>query len=950
MMWVMATVVGAVAAPHFLDLGTLLVEVEGSARSLGGARPTAALAVLLINANRRVSADAVGEALWADGRRRSTSTLESHLWRLRQVLEPRREPGQPPSVLVTESGGYRLVASADQVDSLRFEHLVEDAAGLLRQGSPHRALRRCEEALALWRGRPFEPVADREWAMPTVARLLECRAQLDERRVAALLGTGEPERALLELEAVLARFPLREQLWGQRMLAAYRCGRVDAALQAFQTARRLLVDELGVEPGEELRQLHGRILAEDPTLNVARPPHDDSTPPGDLVRLPARSSRLIGRGPELADLDADLRRCSLVTLTGAAGTGKTRLAVEAARTVADAFPDGIWFVDLTPAQRAEQVADAVASALGAPVPPTGSRDDAVRMFTRDRRMLLLLDNCEQVLDEVAGIVERLLASGPELTVLLTSREALELDDERVVVVEPLGLPEGTSDGSHRAASVELFLERLGNRAGAARNGEVDRDALVARICRAVDGIPLAIELAAARARTFSLAEVAEQVELDPSALSQVGARRAGHRSTVRAAIEWSHRLLTPDEQILHRSVSVLPGPFTLLAAAAVAGTDLPRTAELLADLAHRSLVVPLGSRTSGRPSRFAQLTTVRGHGTRALADAGETANRRDRRNAWLAELVTRNRPRLGTPEETAWFERLDDDLAAVRATLQHTLVDAPSPVGAQIVAHTGMYWYSREATLEGRRWTELATQLRGELPPFAAALLDVSLGAFWGFAGRGDLAGVLSNRGLQAVHTLSADLSTEELLVLGDQLTVLSGCLWMSGEPRRATKVIDRVATIVDDTGDPTLHLLHRIRSGVTRLGREDPTRILAEAVTAHDDALVAGNHFAIWFSATLAALAAVAAGDVTTALHWSDTSLAELERAGETSAPLQRELRGNILVLAGRFSDALDSYDVARRHNGRAGVQWPSLGPTAGLLERARSAGRSRPSAPDPS
>lgn len=252
-----------------------------------------------------------------------------------------------------------------------------------------------------------------------------------------------------------------------------------------------------------------------------------------------------------------------------------------------------------------------------------------------------------------------------------------------------------------------------------------------------------------------------------------------------------------------------------------------------------------------------------------------------------------------------------------------------------------MYWYSREATLEGRRWTELAARHPGEVPPFAATLLDLSLGAFWGFAGRGDLAGPLSDRGLRGVHALSADLSAEELLVLGDQLTVLSGCLWMSGEPRRAGDVLDRVATIVDDTGDPTLHLLHRIRSGVIRLGREDPTRILAEAATAHDDALVAGNHFAIWFSATVAALAAVAAGDVTTALHWSDTSLGELERTGETSAPLQRELRGNILVLAGRFADALDSYDVARRHNGRAGVPWPSLGLTAGLLERARAAGK---------
>ncbi|MDQ1429034.1 MAG: hypothetical protein QOK39_2510 [Acidimicrobiaceae bacterium] len=924
------------SAPHFMDLGEILVEVDQTIRTPGGPRPAAALALLMINANRRVTADAITAALWDDGRPRSISTLESHLWRLRQVLEPHRPAGHRSSVLLTESGGYRLVVTADQVDSLRFESLLEDASVLLRQRQPDRALQRCDQARALWRGRPFDPVTDREWAAPAVARLQECRAQLDERHVDALLGVGEPERALRELETALGDHPLREHLWAQRMLATYRTGRTDAALETFQKARRVFLDELGIEPGEQLRSLHQRILSKDPALTEQEPARE--LPPGPdsggvVVHLPPRTTRLIGRADELARLTQLVRQHSLVTVTGSAGTGKTRLAAEAACDVVETFPDGIWFVDLTATEDTDQVADAISTALGTPLPPTGSRDDAIRMFTRDRRMLLLLDNCEHVLDEVATLTDALRRTGPELSVLATSREPLDTDHEHVFALGPLALP-GSEQAGRVAAAVELFLERLHGRADALSVDTVD-PSTAARICRAVDGVPLAIELAAARARTFSLRDVAEQVEADPAALSQVGRARRGHRATVHAAVEWSYRLLTPGEQALHRTVSLLPGPFTLAAASAAAGRDPTDAADLLADLAHRSLLAPLGPREPGRPSRFAQLATVRGHGTRALVEAGEAEAHRCLRNEWVRALATTARPRLGTPQERSWFDQLDDDYATLRGVLQHTLVDEPSPTGAEIIARTGMYWYSRGALLEGRRWTELAGRATAGVTPFASAMVDLSLSAIWGFTGRGDLAGSLCDRGLGQVPTA---LAPDDELLLGDHLTTVAGCLWTAGERQRALEVLDRVEQILRRTGDPTLALLHRIRVAATEIGHRRCADIVADMAAAHETAGEADNQFASWFSATVAGLAALACRDGSTALHWSSISIAELDGAGQYQVPLQLELRGNALTLLGRFDEALRCYSAARTQNIRAGVPWPGVSGTAALLAQARA------------
>jgi DNA-binding SARP family transcriptional activator len=499
--------------PRFRDLGPLQVVHAGSVQPVRGERLEAALGLLLIHAGAPVGAEALGEAMWGEeGVERSARTVDSHVWRLRRLLEPDRVAGAPPTVLVREPGGYRLVADANRIDSARFAMLATEAAEQLAAGGADRALRCAEEAAALWRGRPYGTAADTPWARAAVARLLEIRGRLRETHVGALLGTGAVDRALVDLESALDEEPLREQLWAYR-IAAYRdSGRRSEALATYAKARRVLIDELGIEPGPQLRALHAALLRDDT-------PEDTPSAPTPRVPEQRRSSRrtptasrgrLVGRDRALAELLDVLGAGSLVTLTGAAGCGKTRLALEAADRVASRFPDGVCFVDLTSAAP-ERVPDAVSSAVELPIAGSDDPADALRRFVASRRMLVVLDNCEHVLDAAAELVDAVFVGatdrptgGSGSAVLTTSREPLEVDGEHVQRLAPLPVD----------AAVELFLERLDEPAS--------DETVVAEIAAAVDGLPLALELAAGRARVYSLAEIAAQVRADASTLSRIG--------------------------------------------------------------------------------------------------------------------------------------------------------------------------------------------------------------------------------------------------------------------------------------------------------------------------------------------------------------------------------------------------------------------------------------------
>lgn len=921
----------------FRDLGDLRVEVHGRERGPGGRRPAALLTALLVHANERVPVDLLGAAVWPDGSPRATSTLESHLWRLRQVLEPDRAPGRPSAVLRTEPGGYRLVVGTDQVDSLRFAELAWDTDRRLADGRADEGVALAEQARALWRGRPFAAVADQPWAAPAVARLEELRSQLGERYVEALLETGRADAALVELETALVEHPLRERLWTHLMVASYRAGRVDEALAAYTRVRALLRDELGTEPGEELRETHRRVLAADPALRgVHSLPAVTRAAAPVLSALPRWTTRLVGRDDDVARLLDLVRETRLVTVRGPAGVGKTRLAVEAAREAAPGFPDGVRFVDLTGTQDAGQVVDAVTSALALAASPVGSALEALAAFLRGRAVLLVLDDCEHVVDEVAQLAEDIARAAPAVRLLVTSRQQLEVEHETVVDLVPLALPDGDRPAG---AALELFLDRW-----TAEHGAVPTDEDLAharRVCRAVDGVPLALELAAARARTFSLVEVAEQTEQDPGALSGSGRRRRGARSSVFDAVARSYDLLDPAEQRLHRALSVLPGPFTVDAAAAVAGTSAERVADLLADLADRSLLSARRTAAPGRPTTFAQLTIVRAHAGRALDAAEESAAVRDRRAAWTLGLVA-GRPRLGAAAERSWSEAIADDLPTLRAVLHETLVERPSPLGLRIVAELGtMFWYQRDATLEGRRWLERAGEVSpsvpgDDLPADLGLRLAIDLASVRAFAGRADLAAPVRERAL--AELADHDPAPGEQLVVGDALVLLAVCLGLAGDAEQARTVLDAAVGIARRTGDATLDLLCRTRVALSEVGGHDPDAVFRDAVAIHAEAEAVDNRFAAWIAAGVAHLAAHAVGDGPVALHWSDACLLAVRRTGRRHAPFQLELRANTLSLLGRHVEARRLYDAARVHVDRAGLPWPSMPGTAPLLERTRA------------
>lgn len=934
---------GASAVAHdlrFRDLGPLVVRIAGSERSPGGPRPAAALALLLINANRRVDADALREALWGDGTgSRAASTLETHIFRLRKVVEPARRPGEPPAVVLSEPGGYRLIVAPDQVDSIRFAQLADDSTELLRTGQADRARRKSEEALGLWRGRPFESVADEIWAAPMVTRLLEVRAQLQEIRLQALLDEGDPAQALRDIAPILAEYPLRERLWAQRMLACYRCGRVEDALDTYRRARRHLLEELGVEPGTELRDLQAAVLAGDESRLGRRPASAAASPvPDGPVNLPRRTGSLFGREDDLDRIRAWCGTGSVLSIVGAGGCGKTRLAVEAARGLVDEFVDGVWFVDLTSVPDGDQVADAVVSTLGLAPASAGRPVEMLRSFVRDRRMLLVLDNCEHVVEGVAELVDALLVPGSELAVLATSREPLQVADEMMLTLGPLPVPAPPDDpavdpAAHQPVdpvelmtnpAVRLFLERAGSRVGDAA-GRPDELALVARICRSVDGVPLAVELAAARARAYSLTEIARQVAGDPTALAQVRRGAPTHQQSVWTAVEWSHRMLTATQQLVHRRVSIIAGPFTTTVAARLCDLTDAEAESVLVGLVHRSMIVPVGPVRPAGPTQFAQLATIRAHGRQELSTHHETDAVGRLRDRWVVDLI-RARPRSGHPDERHWFNAVEDDLAGIRGTLHDTLRQRPDPVGCFVAARLTMFWYFHGLVPEGSRWLALARDVPGAAA-FDSALATFGQAAERGLAQRMDAAGPLISEGLR----LGADRTPEQDVVFGEALVQLAGGVMLVGDQAMAADLAARALRIAERLGDEPLGLIARARLAM------NPLDSAADAAPEiYREATEAGNYYAAHQAANGAMVRALALGDVGAGLRWSDRVIG-LNRGHDVGqAPVVLEIRANLLTLAGQPVEAVRLYSAARFHNARAGVPWPSRVITATLLARA--------------
>ncbi|MGC7093023.1 BTAD domain-containing putative transcriptional regulator [Amycolatopsis lurida] len=665
---------------------TEVLTATGDALPVGGPRVRALLTLLLLDAGRVVSAEKLIEGLYGErAPANPANALQSQVSRLRQA-------GIAVDLL---PAGYRLDVDPATVDAHRFEQLAADGRRALAAGDHAGAAARLGDALALWRG---PALADAPLAASAATRLEELRLTALEDRIDADLGTGTRLGAqIAELGALIAAHPLRERLRGQLVRALHAGGRRAEALAAFEDARRTLAEELGVDPSPELAAIHLAVL------------RAESAPGNPRSTLPAALTSFVGRSAELRQVSTLLGDGRLVTLTGPGGAGKTRLAVEAARS----WPGETCLVELAPIDA--DVAQAVLSALGlreSTFPadragrPATPPADRLAAALATRNLLLVLDNCEHVVDEAAGLTARLLAACPALRVLATSREPLAITGEATLAVAPLPVAPPGSPPADAVTypAVRLFAER----AAAVRPGfTVDERTVgdVQRVCAALDGLPLAVELAAARVRSLPLGEIAVRLDDRFTLLSRGDRTAAPRHRTLRAVVEWSWGLLAPEEQALARRLAVFAGGASANAVAAVCG------AGEVGELAEKSLV------DLGPDGRYRMLETIKVFGAEKLAEAGETERlRRAHAEHFLAFAETAE-PHLRSAAQLDWLAALDADYENLLAALRWA-TEADPVLALRLVAPLCTYWWMRGRRSEGSMLSrDVAVRVGPEPPP-----------------------------------------------------------------------------------------------------------------------------------------------------------------------------------------------------------------------------------------
>ncbi|GHE82530.1 ATP-binding protein [Streptomyces fumanus] len=695
---------------------TQALRSDGSPVPVGGARLRALLAALALRAGRTVPAGLLADEVWgADPPADTAGALQALVGRLRRALGA--------DAVASADGGYRLTAAPDDVDLHRFEKLADEGARALADGDPAKAAVVLDDALALWRGPVLADLPDRtaEAARWETRRLDALRA-----RHTAALDLGHAERSLPELTALCDAHPLDEPLQALRLRALRDTGRTAEALAGYEEVRRHLADRLGTDPGPALRALHTELLSPEPDAGTPPGPRVPDRAPADAPRahrprgnLRARLTSFVGRDGDIRALRDDLRAARLVTLLGPGGAGKTRLSQEAAEAAGDIAPDGVWLAELAPVDDPAAVPEAVLTAVGARETVLyGAGAEEIRAATERpgtaverlvehcgrRRMLIVLDNCEHVVDAAARLAEHLLAHCPHLTVLATSREPLGVPGELLRPVEPLPEP--------------AALELLADRGAAARPGfctEDDPEAC-AEICRRLDGLPLAIELAAARLRMLTPRQIADRLD-DRFRLLTSGSRTVLPRQqTLRAVVDWSWELLDEDEREVLRRLSVFAGGCDLAAAEAVCG---PAALDALGSLVDKSLVV--AAPTGDGEMRYRMLETVAEYAAERLDETGGRPAAERAHLVHYRELARTTDPALRGPGQLAAVARLEREYENLRTALRHAVAARDEQEALCLVLSLVWYWQLRDLRVEARTWCGEAMALGPD--PFTEPLV-----------------------------------------------------------------------------------------------------------------------------------------------------------------------------------------------------------------------------------
>jgi predicted ATPase/DNA-binding SARP family transcriptional activator len=703
-------------------LGPLEVRTDdGGTTGVGGARLRTLLILLALEPGRVVSSDLLIDGIWEnDPPMGAANALQALVSRLRRVL--------PGVAVESHPAGYRLVIDPDAVDVARFERLVMVGRSKLPDDADG-AARVLREALDLWRGPALLDVAGADFFRPAVARLSELRVAALEDRIEADLRLGRGRELTSELTSLVAEHPLRERMIGALMRALVADGRPAEALMVYDRARETLADELGADPSPRLSALHTAVLrgeldAEPETARetarktaaapaAARAVAPAAVDAGPRTNLRAGLTSFVGRDEDVIRVGKLVGEYRLTTLTGPGGAGKTRLSIEAARPLLDGLPDGVWVVELAPLIDEADVPQAVLAAMGLreqgpmSMGPMAEPFDGLVAALRTRSALLVLDNCEHLIGAVAALADRLLGECPRLRILATSREPLGITGEVLWPVEPLALPPEGAGAAEAASYAAVRL--LADRAAAARPGfEVtERTApAVIRICLALDGIPLAIELAAARLRTLSVEQLAERLD-DRFRVLTGGSRTALPRhQTLRAVVDWSWDLLTDAERVVLRRLAVFSGGATLEAAERVCA-EAADVLEPLDALADKSLLVVTSD------GRYRMLETIKAYGLARLEEAGERERVRQAHATYFAELAEAADPHLRRAEQLVWLRRLATDHDNLTAAVRGAIGAGDARTALRLVAAAGWYWWLSGHKAEGAELAAEALALPG---------------------------------------------------------------------------------------------------------------------------------------------------------------------------------------------------------------------------------------------
>ncbi|MFI1676472.1 AfsR/SARP family transcriptional regulator [Streptomyces sp. NPDC020607] len=679
---------------------------DGTTVPVGGARLRALLAALALRPGTLVPAQTLVDDVWTgEPPADANGALQALVARLRRALGA--------DAVASADGGYRLRARPDDVDVFRFDRLVGDGTRALADGDAAKAAAALDDALDLWTG---EPLADLPERTADAARWQARHLDARRARMAAALALGDGERVLPELAELCATYPLDEPLQALRLRALRDTGRAAEALSAYEGVRRGIADRIGADPGPELRALHQELLREPP----AAPASARDRAPGNLR---ARLTSFVGREADIDALRQDLADSRLVTLLGPGGAGKTRLSQEAAEAVAAGLPDGVWLAELAPVEDPADVPAAVLTALGAretvlrgagaeemrAMSERHGKDPVARLVEHcgARHMLIVLDNCEHVVEAAARLADELLARCPGVTVLATSREPLGVPGELLRPVEPLPEP----------VALRLFAER-----GAAARPDftVGADpAAAAEICRRLDGLPLAIELAAARLRMLTPRQIADRLD-DRFRLLTSGARTVLPRQqTLRAVVDWSWDLLDEAERTVLRRLSVFAGGCDLTAAEEVCAVPgRPHdVADLLGSLVDKSLVVAAPSPLSDGGMRYRLLETVAEYAGERLDETGDRAAAARAHLLHYREVARTTDPELRGRGQRAAVERLEAEYENLRTALRHAVAARDEQEALCLVLSLCWYWQIRGLRLETRNWSRDVAALGPD--PFA---------------------------------------------------------------------------------------------------------------------------------------------------------------------------------------------------------------------------------------